>query len=839
MNIRPADFEKLGAFYLGREYDPASRAMADSLVMYDSKDLVTHGVVLGMTGSGKTGLCLALLEEAAMDKIPAIVIDPKGDISNFLLMFPDLSGPDFRPWINEDDAAKKGQSPDDFAAAQAELWRDGLAEWGQDGDRIRALLGTVDVNIFTPGSNAGLPVSILSSLAAPEFEIVDDGELFAERIESTATSLLGLLDIEADNIGGREQILLSHVLENAWRAGEDLDLAKIIGYVQAPPFDTIGVVSVEEFFPEKKRSEFAMRVNSLLASPGFRTWLTGEPLDIKRMLHTEDGRPRVSVLSIAHLNDAERMFFVSLVLNQMVGWMRGQSGTTSLRALLYMDEIHGYLPPVANPPTKKPMMLLLKQARAFGLGVLLATQNPVDLDYKALSNIGTWWLGRLQTERDKARVLDGLEGAAASQGGKFDRQSMDKMLAALGNRVFLMNNVHEDGPCVMQVRWCLSYLRGPLTRTQIKTLMDPKRAAFSGKTPPVQPAASPRPAPEPAAAEEEAREVEVAAPARHAPSPAGGGGKPELPPTVPQYYLPATSPAATPLPVRYVPALLVSADVLFSDREKEVSVKRRFTFLTPFKPGQTTLADEPGRPVPLDTTTLTDGPVPGATWAELPLFARKPATYAEAKDAAMERVYQNQTLDLLCCRRLEMYAKPGESEGDFRARLQHTAREGRDADVDRMKQKYASRLRSLADERARAQAALEREQDQATAAKASTGISILSGIFSVLTGRKTASNAVSKSATAMRSATRAWQQSGDVKRARERLVAIDAEEAEINDEIEAAARAARDSLDVSGEPLETESIRPLKKNIAIPVAGLAWIPYYDTGGGRLEPAFED
>lgn len=827
MTINPADFEKLGAFYLGREYDLDAKAMRDSLVMYDSKDLVTHGVVLGMTGSGKTGLCLAVLEEAALDKIPAIVIDPKGDISNLLLTFPDLGGSDFRPWINEEDAEKKGQTPDDFAAAQAELWKKGLAEWGQSGDRIKTLRETVDINVFTPGSNAGIPVSILASLAAPEFEVLDDGELFAERIETTSSSLLGLLNIKADPVSSREHILLSRVLDHAWRAGENLDLAKIIGYVQAPPFDKIGVVALDEFFPEKKRSEFAMLINNLLASPGFQSWLTGEGLDIKRMLHTDGGKPRVSVLSIAHLNDAERMFFVSLVLNQMVGWMRSQSGTTSLRALLYMDEIYGFLPPTENPPSKKPMMILLKQARAFGLGILLATQNPVDLDYKALSNIGTWWLGRLQTERDKARVLDGLEGAAASQGGKFDRQSMDKMLAALGNRIFLMNNVHEDGPCLMQVRWCLSYLRGPLTRSQIKTLMDPKRAAFSGAAATSKSAAPPALRESPPAVEE-----------TPASAPSAAGTRPALPASVPQYYLPITSPAASPLPVCYLPALLISADVLFADRAKDISAKQRCTFLTPLKPAQAALPDDPGKPVTLDAASLAGEPVAGASWADLPVFARKAATYTGAKTAAVERIYQNQTLDLFCSRRLEVCSKPGESEGDFRARLQHTARESRDGDMERLKQKYAVKLRNLAEERARAQAAVEREKDHARAAKANTGISILSGIFSVLTGRKAVSTAVSKGATAMRSATRAWQQSGDVGRAEDRLAAIAEEEAAINAEIEQAAQSLRDSFDISAEPLETESIRPLKKNIAITAAGLAWVPYYDVGGGQLESAFE-
>lgn len=830
MNINSADYEKLGAFYLGREYDIASKSMADSLVMYDSKDLVTHGVVLGMTGSGKTGLCLAILEEAALDKIPAIIIDPKGDISNLLLTFPNLSAEEFRPWINEEDAAKKGQSPDEFAAAQAEMWRKGLADWGQGAERIRTLRETVDVNIFTPGSNAGIPVSILASLSAPDFEIVDDGELFAERIESTASSLLGLVGLTADPINSREHILLSQVLDRSWRAGENLDLAKIIGYVQSPPFDKIGVVALDEFMPEKKRTEFAMMINNLLASPGFQTWLTGEALDIKRMLHAPDGRPRVSVLSIAHLNDAERMFFVSLVLNQMVGWMRSQSGTTSLRALLYMDEIYGYLPPTANPPSKKPMMVLLKQARAFGLGLLLATQNPVDLDYKALSNIGTWWLGRLQTERDKARVLDGLEGAAMSQGGKFDRSAMDTMLAALGNRIFLMNNVHEDGPCIMQVRWCMSYLRGPLTRTQIKTLMDPKRAAFSGGA--ATPAAAGAQKTTPAGAGGASSSVPASQPEAGALS-----ARPDLPPSLPQYFLPVTSPAASPLPVVYVPSLLVSADVTFVDKAKGINVKRPLAWLTPIGSDDTAVSGQ-ANGITLDVAALPKEPQSGAGWSALPLFARKASVYSDAKAEAVDRIYREESLDILHSPSLDEYGQPGESEGDFRARLQLKARETRDAEIEKLKAKYAVKLRNLDEDRARAEAALQREKGQARAAKASTGISILGGVLGALLGRKSSSTRIiSGSATAARSATRAWQQSGDVGRAEDRIKAVEEEAAALNAEVEQAVSALRDSYDIAAEKLQRESIKPMKKNIVITAAGLAWVPHYDVGGGSLETAF--
>ncbi len=472
-----ADFEKLGVFYLGRPYDWQQKKAQDGVLLYDSKDLVTHAVCVGMTGSGKTGLCLALIEEAAIDGIPAIVIDPKGDLANLLLTFPALRPEDFRPWINEDDARRKNLSPDDYARQQAELWQKGLASWGEDGARIQRLRDAADFAIYTPGSNAGIPLSILKSFAAPPAAIRDDEELLRERIGTTATSLLGLLGIDADPIKSREHILIATILDAAWRQGQELDLAGLIQQIQTPPVKRVGVLDLEAFFPSKDRFALAMSLNNLLAAPGFGAWMEGEPLDVDALLHTPEGKPRVAIVSIAHLNDAERMFFVSLLLNQVVGWMRTQSGTTSLRALLYMDEIFGFFPPVANPPSKTPLLTLLKQARAFGVGVVLATQNPVDLDYKGLSNTGTWFIGRLQTERDKARVLDGLEGAAGTAGQGFDRAALERILSGLSSRVFLMNNVHEDHPVVFESRWVMSYLRGPLTRGQIKSLMDARRGA--------------------------------------------------------------------------------------------------------------------------------------------------------------------------------------------------------------------------------------------------------------------------------------------------------------------------------------------------------------------------
>ena len=413
------DYEKLGAFYLGKRVDESDLSVRDELVLYDAKDLTTHAVCVGMTGSGKTGLCVSLLEEAAIDGIPAIVIDPKGDLGNLALRFPELRPEDFLPYVDPGEASRKGRTPEEHAQATAELWRGGLAQWGQDGERVRRYRDAAEIALYTPGSQIGRPLSVLRSLDAPGEAVLNDPDALRERIAGAVSGLLALVGVDADPVRSREHVFLSNLLHHAWSGGTSLSLADLIRAIQDPPFSRVGVMELEQFYPSKDRAGLAMAINNILASPGFSAWLEGEPLDIGRLLRREDGKPRISVLSIAHLDDAQRMFFVTLLLHEVIAWMRAQPGTSSLRALLYMDEVFGFLPPVANPSSKGPMLTLLKQARAFGLGVVLATQNPVDVDYKALSNCGTWFLGRLQTERDVARVIDGLAGAASAAGQRF------------------------------------------------------------------------------------------------------------------------------------------------------------------------------------------------------------------------------------------------------------------------------------------------------------------------------------------------------------------------------------------------------------------------------------
>ena len=516
------DYEKLGLFYLGKQHDPASRARTEIPVLYESPDLVTHAVIVGMTGSGKTGLGIGLIEEAAIDGIPVLALDPKGDLANLLLTFPNQSAAEFAPWVNPDEARAAGQTPESYAATEAARWAAGLQEWGQDAARIARLRAAAEFVVYTPGSTTGRPISIVDSFAAPPAEVLEDPDLLGDRVAAAATSVLTLAGIDAEPLRSREHILLSTLFAERWRAGQDLDLPSLITLVQNPPVTTIGVMNLEAFFPAKDRFTLAMQLNQLLAAPGFAAWLQGDPLDIDRLLYTSEGKPRVAVISIAHLDDHERMFFVSLLLSQLVTWMRGQRGTSSLRALVYFDEIFGFLPPVANPPSKAPLLKLLKQARAFGIGLCVATQNPVDLDYKALSNCGTWLLGRLQTERDKARVLDGLEGVAASSGEGFDRASLDQLLSSLGKRIFLLHNVHEKHPTLFETRWTMSYLRGPMGRDEIRRL--------TAGTPSASAAAAPGPGasaslPAPAAASSSASPASLSAPSAAA-SPASSAALP-------------------------------------------------------------------------------------------------------------------------------------------------------------------------------------------------------------------------------------------------------------------------------------------------------------------------
>ncbi|MDD1757089.1 MAG: DUF87 domain-containing protein [Methanomassiliicoccales archaeon] len=792
-----ADFEKLGVFYLGRDYDLASKSMKENLLLYDSKDLVTHAVCVGMTGSGKTGLCISLLEEAALDGVPSIIIDPKGDMTNLLLTFPQLRKEDFLPWVNAEDAAKKGMSLDDYAAKQADAWKNGLASWGEDGARIQRLKDACDFTIYTPGSSAGTPVSILKSFAAPPTEIVNDDELLQERVNTTVTSLLGLVGIEGDPIRSREHILISNIISEAWRKGTSLDLASLIRQIQTPPVKQIGVLDLESFYPSKNRFELAMQINNLLAAPGFRMWMEGEPLDVKSFLYNQGGKPRVSIFSIAHLGDAERMFFVSLLLNHIVGWMRTQPGTTSLRAILYIDEVFGYLPPVANPPSKLPLLTLMKQARAFGVGVALVTQNPVDLDYKSLSNTGTWFIGRLQTDRDKIRILDALEGVSAGTGKGFDRGQMDQVIAGLGNRVFLMHNVHDDAPVVFTTRWAMSYLPGPLTREQIKVLMDPVKSASRPPRPQSVPSAAPT--------------VELAPTGSATPA-----QRPVLPSEIPQYFL---QPAArSQAPPTYRPTVLGVSQVRFADPKKKVDETKDLFFLAPLSNDPLPLNWDLAKPADIRMSDLAGSPLDPARYSELPSAAAKPKSYPAWQKDFANWLARSQKVDLLFSPSVGQYSRVGEKEGDFRIRMQLAARELADQRTEELRKKYAPKYAALDEKIRKAEITVEKEREQARSLKYQTAASLGSSILGAMVGRRVSSTA----SRTVRDYGRSAKEKKDVEYAGENLEALRLQRKRLEEDFQLEVRAMGERTDVLTERLETVSITPKKTDITVKLVALVW-----------------
>ena len=795
------DFEKLGAFYLGKRYDMEAQTLTDEPVLYDSKDLTTHAAIIGMTGSGKTGLGIGILEEAALDHIPVIAIDPKGDMGNLLLTFPQLKPENFRPWINERTALDKGQTPDEFAAAQAALWKKGLGEWGQTGKRIAQLRKNADLAIYTPGSNSGLPVSVLHSFDAPDQSLIDDIDLYRDRVQATATGILTLLGMDADPVSSREHILISRLLDNAWKEGRSLDVPSLIGEIQNPPITKVGVMNLDSFFPAKDRFSLAMSLNNLLAAPGFEAWMTGTPLNAKNLLYTDEGKPRISVMAISHLDDAQRMFFVSMLLNELIGWMRAQPGTSSLRAILYMDEIFGYMPPVANPPSKKLFLTLLKQARAYGLGLVLATQNPVDLDYKGLSNTGTWFIGRLQTERDKARVMEGLEGATA---GNFNKQAMERTIAGLGKRRFLLHNVHEDEPVVFGTRWVMSYLAGPLTRDHIRTLMKTAKNKIAAVA------------------------KSVSKPKRKAQDTA-----PALPPSIDQLYVRGTGEE-----IVYYPRLIAGGDIVFTSARYNIEDERELLHTVEFEDGPVDVDWDNAEPLDLSIDDLEEGGEADASFAECPAAADNAKAYASWGKDYKRWVRQNENITLFRSKRFKLTSLASETEGDFRARLQDSASENRDAAIAKIRKRYATKTTTLENRLMRAEQAIAVQEEQSTKKKLDTAISFGTAILGAVLGRKKlSSSTATKMGSAVRTAGSARKEAADVDRARQTAEKVKADMAALNKRLEKEVADLDTSFDAQAEPLDEIVVRAKSTDINVAITGLVWLPYTKGEKGRLRPAW--
>jgi hypothetical protein len=779
------DYEKLGLFYLGKEFDLEKGTRLADLVLYDSRDLLTHAVCVGMTGSGKTGLGITLIEEAAIDGIPVLAIDPKGDLGNLLLTFPNLAPADFAPWIDAGEAQRRNTTVDAYAAETAQRWKAGLAEWGQDGARITRLRAAADITVYTPGSRIGTPLAILGSLGSAA---ADSGEDAQTDIATTASSLLGLAGITDVQPHSREHALVSAILSSR-PAGATADLRWLVQQIQRPSFDSIGVLDLETFFPARERQELALRFNSVLAAPGFDAWSAGEPLDAASLLFTPAGKPRISIISVAHLDDAQRMLVVSLVLGAILRWTRRQSGTSSLRALVYMDEVFGYLPPVANPPSKLPLLTLLKQARAFGVGLVLATQNPVDLDYKALSNTGTWFLGKLQTERDKARMLEGLEGVSSG----LDRQTIDRALSSLRARVFLMHNVHEQGPIAFETRWALSYLRGPMGREELR------RFARAVET----------------VSDSSKKSDQVSAQSDQ------GSAAPVVPAGIDEYVLPSDSGQ----PSEYAPVLYGAARVQYTDAKRGIDVTRSVHAIVAFANGPIPVDWERAEETPHQPDALRTASADAAARHQpLPPAALDKKRYAAWTKDFEQWVARTQPLKIYTVPSMKLVSKADESERDFQARIQLAGRETRDAAVEKLRERYAPKLARVQEKVRKAEESVGKEQQQASQQKLQTAVSLGATMLGALMGRRAVSmSTLGRATTAARGIGRSAKEAQDVAKSQQRRQEAQAElaalEGELQREVAAIETAAPGSI-----PIETIEIKPKRGGVEVRIVALAWKP---------------
>ena len=735
-------------FHLGGMIDAASHERTGDPTMIGSGDFTTHGVIVGMTGSGKTGLGVVLIEEALRAGIPTLLIDPKGDLTNLCLTFPALSAAEFEPWVNAGDADKAGVSVPEFAASQAATWSKGLDGWGLTATDIGALRQRAEFTIYTPGSSAGVGVDVVGSLAAPSAE--SDTETVTEEINGFVSGLLGLVGINADPLSSREHILLSNLISHEWSQGRDLDLPGLVGLALKPPIRRLGVFELDEFFPPSDRNAFAMRLNGLLASPSFGAWMTGTPLDIETMLRAPDGRPRCAIVTTAHLGDAERQFVTTLVLSKLITWMRRQSGTTDLRALLYMDEVAGYLPPTANPPTKQPIMTLFKQARAFGLGVVVSTQNPVDVDYKALSNAGTWMIGRLQTDQDKNRLLDGMSAAA----GGIDIGAVSQTISGLGKREFVLRRAGKDKPEVFTTRWAMSYLRGPLTREQIAVVMEPQKGAGASA------GAAPRStAPEATAA------VTAASTTASVPAAALAHDETPLMPKVADGVTVRWVDIASPWlrdvggdvrGTRLEAAAIARVALRFNEPRYDVVHDEEFeAVLVPLTEGAdmsaATLVDYDDR----DLLNAPPDPLPYRL-GEAPIANK--TFWTRLEKSLVDHLYRERTLQVPFHRQLKLAGRPGESAEAFLLRCRAEADRLADAEAAKLKDKYQTKLLRLKEQIQAAEGrvgVLEQERNNRRTSELFNAVdSVLGGFLGGRRSRRAMVNSVGKAAGARgRSAT--------------------------------------------------------------------------------------
>jgi len=800
----PVVEEKAGTFYLGGTLDAGTGDRDGGLLRYDAHHLTTHGVIVGMTGSGKTGLGVVLLEEALLAGIPTLVIDPKGDMGNLLLSFPEFRADDFRPWIDEGQARRKELTVDQLAEKTARTWESGLQGWQIAADRLRRLSDSAVMDIYTPGSVAGTPLNILGSLAAPELDWNRQAETLRDEIEGFVSSLLSMAQIKANPIASPEHILLANLVETAWRAGRDLDLATLISQIVTPPIRKLGVFDLDTFFPPKERMKLAMRLNGLIASPSFATWLEGTPFSIDALLRTPDGRPRAAIVYLNHLADSERQLVVTMLMSKVITWMRQQSGTSDLRALIYMDEVFGYVPPTAEPPSKKPILTVLKQGRAFGLGMVLSTQNPVDLDYKAMSNAGTWMIGRLSTERDKARIIEGLRSAS----GGVDVKALDTAIGGLNKRQFVMHDNKEDGPVLFTTRWAQSYLCGPLTRDQITTLIA-------------------RPAATPAEPREAAPQAATVPPPPAAPVPIPSDESP-VPPATPEavtvrYLHPAAAWAATvgatPEGTRLEAALVARVSLLFDEKKADVDHREEWEAVLHPLPADIDVTE--AHHVDVDDRDFTHVCPPGARYVLPELEIGKAATFKRVAKQLKEHLYRSRQVEIFRNASLKLYARVGETQADFAARCDAVAEDGADAAVAKLRGKYAKKIDRVLDQISKAEARVRELEVAAATREQSEWVSGAGAVLSMFLGGKVRTRGLSSMAS----------RHGTTVRARQRLATAQGKAASKSadlDDLEAAliedVQAIRATWDERAAEITSLEIGLEKSDITVDELSLVWVP---------------
>ncbi len=772
-------FEKLGLFYLGKNYE------TDELSLYKSKYLNTHAVIIGMTGSGKTGLGVGLIEEAAIDNIPSIIIDPKGDMGNLALTFPQMQASDFRPWMDESDAANKGLSVDEMAEQTATMWREGIASHHQSLERVQRL-HDVPLNIYTPGSSAGLSINILGSFDAPSAEVLDDPDTFAALINATTSSLLSLVNIEADSLSSKEFLLVSNIFKHFWLLGENLSLEALIGHITNPPFEKIGVLSLNSFYPQSKRLSLAMLFNNVLSSVSFASWVQGEPLNIQNLLYDENGKAKITIFSIAHLNDSQRMFFVTLLLNRFVDWMRSQRGSSTLKALLYMDEVFGFFPPSKNPPSKEPMLLLLKQARAFGVGVILSTQNPVDIDYKGLSNIGTWFIGKLQTKQDISKVLDAL----ASKIKDMSKREISNMISALKGRTFFLKSAHEEEVRIFKTRWVLSYLKGPMSKNDIRSLMAAKKETLKAATLSV------------------IKKV-----------PAKVNTKPILSDGITQYYNDTSMQDKEP----FYPFVAAQATVHLFSQRRGIDEQKLFTCKFELDERDHEILWENAINEELPLSSFAKKAKSSATYASLPKLITSLKNFKTLERSLKDFLYINEGLELFTCKSLKSESKVNESLRDFKVRLQDILSEKKEDEIEKLQTRYKKKINTFENRLERAFTKLEKEEADVSAKTTDTILAIGLGIFGALFGKKTLSTTnMRKGASAIKSGGRVLKERGDVKAVNSVISKIESDIIAIQEELEDKINLLDEKFLLDNYEIEPLQIKPRKMDIHVKKVVLLW-----------------